>query len=86
LKGELRPPTEAASRWRPLSYSAAALDRFAQPLHRKFDILGLQLAPALDHGLVPLLGEALEILRGQLLAAVRSVNFSRMKGSFGFDP
>ena len=44
----------------------------------------MQLAPALDLGLVPLFWEALEILRGQLLAAVRSlVNFSRMKGSRG---
>ena len=41
--------------------SAAALNRLAQPLHCKFDILGLQLAPALDFSLVPLFREALEI-------------------------
>jgi hypothetical protein len=72
------------SRFQPRSVTA--LNRLAQPLHRKFDILRLQLAPALDLGLVPLFWEALEILRGQLLAAVRSlVNFSRMKGSRGID-
>jgi hypothetical protein len=44
------------------------------------------MAPALDLGLVALFRKALEIFRCQLLAAVRFVNFSRMKGSFGFDP
>jgi hypothetical protein len=49
------------------------------------NILRLQMAPALDLGLVSILRKALETFRCQLLA-VRSVNFSRMKGSFGFDP
>ena|SRR5713101_6382477 len=68
------------------SESAGAVDRFAQPFHCELDVLRLQLAPALDLGLVALFRKALEIFRCQLLAAVRSVNFSRMKGSFGFDP
>ena len=47
---------------------AIALDRLAQPLHRGFDILRLEMAPALDRGLVATLREALEIFRGQLLS------------------
>src|SRR5258706_5918878 len=46
--------------------SVTGLDRLAQPLHREFDALRLQMAPALDFGLVPLLWKALEIFRGQL--------------------
>jgi hypothetical protein len=42
--------------------SATGLDRLAQPLHRDFDILRLQMAPALELGLVPLVREALEII------------------------
>ena len=72
--------------WWPLSYSAAALDRLAQPLHGELEVLRLEMAPALDLGLVTIFRKALEIFRCQLLAAVRFVNFSRMKGSFGFDP
>jgi hypothetical protein len=45
--------------------SAAALNRLPQPLHCKFDILRLQMAPALYRGLVAILREALEIFRGQ---------------------
>jgi len=73
-------------RGEPNSESAGAVDRFAQPFHCELDVLRLQLAPALDLGLVALFRKALEIFRCQLLSAVRSVNFSRMKGSFGFDP
>ena len=71
------------SRFQPRSVTA--LNRLAQPLHRKFDILRLRLAPALDLGLVPLFWEALEILRGQLSGGRALVNFSRMKGSHGID-
>ena len=56
------------SRFQPRSVTA--LNRLAQPLHRKFDILRLQLAPALDLGLVPLFRKALEII--PLLAALPS--------------
>src|SRR6266403_1333802 len=73
-------------RGEPNSESAGAVDRFAQPFHCELDVLRLQLAPALDLDLVALFRKALEIFRCQLLAAVRSVNFSRMNGSFGFDP
>ena len=41
------------SRFQPRSVTA--LNRLAQPLHRKFDILRLQVSPALDLGLVELL-------------------------------
>jgi hypothetical protein len=62
--------------------SAPALDRLPQALHGEFDILRLQMAPALDLGLVPLLREALKA--ASFLAAVRSlVNFSRINGSVG---
>src|SRR6266404_5343895 len=44
--------------------SATGFDRLAQPLHRKFDILRLELAPAFHLGLVLLFRKALEILRG----------------------
>src|SRR5712672_1980798 len=46
--------------------AAAALDRLPQPLHSEFYVLRLQMAPALDFGLVPLFWKALEIFRGQL--------------------
>ena len=46
--------------------SAAALNRLPQPLHGEFDILRLQVPPALDLGLVPIFRKALEIFRGQL--------------------
>jgi hypothetical protein len=52
--------------------SAGALDRLPQPPHRKFDILRLQVAPALDLGLIPVLREAPEILRGQLFGGPRA--------------
>jgi hypothetical protein len=39
---------------------------FAEPLHGEFDILRLQMAPALYLGLVPVLGESLEIFLGHL--------------------
>ena len=77
---------EAASVGGLYRISAAALDRLAQPLHGELEVLRLEMAPALDLGLVTIFRKALEIFRCQLLAAVRSVNFSWMKGSFGFDP
>ncbi len=36
------------------------VDRFAQPLQSELDIVRLQMAPALDLGLVSILREALE--------------------------
>ena len=36
------------------------------PLHGEFDVLRLQMAPAIDRGLVPVFWEAVEIFRGQL--------------------
>src|SRR5260221_8396351 len=44
---------------------SATLDRLPQPLHGELDILRLQLAPALDLSLIAVLGEALEVFRGQ---------------------
>src|SRR5258708_12177667 len=46
--------------------SAGAPDRIAQPVHGEFVLLRLQVAPALDLGLVAVLGEALEVLTGEL--------------------
>jgi hypothetical protein len=43
------------------------IDWFAQPLQSELDIVRLQMAPALDLGLVSILREALEIFRLQLL-------------------
>jgi hypothetical protein len=70
------------SRFQPRSVTG--LDRLPQPLHGEFDILRLQVAPALDFGLVPLFREALEILRSQLPGG-RALpgELSRMNGSFG---
>src|SRR5260370_20429597 len=45
--------------------TAEVIDRLAQPLHRELDVLRLQLAPALDFGLITVLREALEIFRGK---------------------
>jgi hypothetical protein len=42
------------------------IDWFAQPLQREFDIVRLQMAPALNLGLVSILREALEIFRSEL--------------------
>ncbi len=47
--------------------SATGVDRHAQALHGDFDILRLQVAPALDLGLVAVFREAFEIFRSQLL-------------------
>ena len=47
--------------------SAAALNRLPQPLHGEFDILRLQVAPALDLGLVAVFREVLEIFCSELL-------------------
>src|SRR5260370_9602146 len=44
---------------------ATMLDRLSQAFHRKFDVGGLQLVPALDLGLVALLRDAFEIFGGQ---------------------
>jgi hypothetical protein len=64
--------------------SATGLDRFPQPPHRECDILRLQLAPAVDLGVVALFRKALEIFRDQTFGGVRSlVNFSRTNGSRG---
>src|SRR5258707_5810792 len=68
-----------ARRGEPNSESAGAVDRFAQPFH-------LQLGASSRSRFGSALSESVEIFRCQLLAAARSVNFSRMKGSFGFDP
>ncbi len=43
------------------------VDRFAQPLQSELDIVRLQMAPALDLGLVSILREALEVIHGELL-------------------
>src|SRR6266403_4207748 len=51
-------------------HKLAALDRLAQPLHGELDILRLQMAPALDLGLVPLFRKALEILRSVLAGGI----------------
>ena len=40
--------------------------RLAQPLHREFDVLRLNLSPAIDLGLVPVFRESLKIFAGQL--------------------
>src|SRR6266481_9655109 len=71
--------------------SAAALNRLPQPLHGEFDILRLQVAPALDLGLVAVLREALEVFRrellggdalsGELLADVRVLRHPAIKAS-----
>src|SRR5258706_11724011 len=50
--------------------SATGFDRLAQPLQGKFDILGLQMAPALDLSLVPILREALKVFRSVLSGGV----------------
>jgi hypothetical protein len=42
------------------------VDRAPLPLHRKFNVLRLQFAPALDFGLVAVRREAFEIFGGQL--------------------
>jgi hypothetical protein len=67
-------PTRAIISRSPSAPAIVGVDRFAQPLDRELDIFRLQVAPALDLGLVPLLREALEIffggraLPGELLA------------------
>jgi len=43
------------------------VDRFAQPLHNKFDIVRLQMAPALDLGLISILRVTLEVFSRELL-------------------
>src|SRR6266446_10643636 len=72
------PASSSVTRWRPRGNGigssngrfqprlAAGFDRLAQPLHREFDILRLQVPPALDLGLVPIFRKALEIFHGQL--------------------
>jgi hypothetical protein len=44
----------------------AGVDRFAKPLQSELDIVRLQMAPALDLGLISILREALEIFRREL--------------------
>src|SRR6266403_1171760 len=56
------------SRFQPRSVTG--FDRLPQPLHGELDILRLQMAPALDHGLIPLLWEALEIFRSVLAGRI----------------
>jgi hypothetical protein len=46
--------------------SASALDRLPQSFHSEFDVLRLQVAPALDFRLLSIFWEALEIFRGHL--------------------
>jgi hypothetical protein len=58
------------SRGFPLRRSTAmivGIDRFAQPLQSELDIVRLQMAPALDLGLVSIFREALEMFRRELL-------------------
>ena len=61
---------EAASVGGLFRISAISLDRLPQPLHGEFDVLRLQMAPALDLRLVSVLREALEIFRSELLGGV----------------
>src|SRR5258705_9061756 len=61
------PMIEAASVGGLFRISAISLDRLPQPLHGEFDVLRLQMAPALDLRLVSVLREALEIFRSELL-------------------
>jgi hypothetical protein len=48
------------------------VDRFAQPLHSELDIVRLQMAPALDLGLVSMLRVTREVFRGECSGALRS--------------
>jgi hypothetical protein len=41
------------------------IDRLTQPLDRELDIVRLQVAPALDLGLVSILRVTLEVFRGE---------------------
>jgi hypothetical protein len=41
-------------------------DRLAQPLHHELDVIGLDFAPALNRGLVPIFRVTLEIFTRQL--------------------
>ena len=52
-------------------YSAAALDRLAQPLHGEFEVLRLDMAPALDLGLELLLGVSPEPAKATIVTLVR---------------
>src|SRR5260370_15509242 len=66
---------------------ATILDRLSQAFHRKFDVGGLQLVPALDLGLIALLGEALEIFGGQFPGGrALSGEFFAINGSLGIAP
>jgi hypothetical protein len=47
---------------------ATGVDRLAQALHRKFDVVGLEMAPALNLCLVPILGEALKVFCSELFS------------------
>jgi hypothetical protein len=50
-----------------------------QPLDGELDVVGLQMPPALDLGLISILRKALEYILANFRAAVRSrVYFSRM--------
>jgi hypothetical protein len=57
------PQNRDSSRRRPIR---SGIDRLAQPLHGEFDVLRLQVAPALDLGLVAVLREALKVFRRKL--------------------
>src|SRR5216683_6111656 len=64
-----------------------ALDRLAQPLHGEFDVLRLQKAPALDLGLIAVLGETAESIPQRACGRPCAlVNFSRTNGSLGIAP
>jgi hypothetical protein len=68
----------------PISYSAAILDRLAQALYGEFDVLRLQLAPALDLGLVALFRKSWKYSAASFFGGLSSlVNFPRTKGSLG---
>jgi hypothetical protein len=48
----------------------------AVPLHGELDVLRLDLAPAFDHGLEPILRVALKLLLGQLARGFRKSKFN----------
>jgi hypothetical protein len=78
------PAVEDEQRDRRSAATIVCVNRFAQPLDRKLDIVRLQMAPAFDFCQVPIFRVTLEVFRGELSSGRGTlVNFSRMKGSFG---
>ena len=60
--------------------SATGLNRLPQPFHGEFDILRLQMAPALDLGHVPIFREALKILEGEPSGGVELLSETSLIG------